>query len=73
MKLKKLILMSTSIVGMGLVIPTAIRVNQSNNNHSITKLRHSNNSVLSKVAKNYQANLINCSSYIYRDKLWRYI
>ena len=51
MKLKKIILMSTSIVSMGLVIPTAIRVNQSNNNHFITKLRHSNNNVLLKVAR----------------------
>ena len=38
MKLKKIILMSSSIVGLGLLIPTAVRVNQYNTDNSPTQL-----------------------------------
>ena len=51
MKLKKMILMSTSVVGMGLLIPTAIRVNQYNHYDHPKQSNKLNKSILSEGLK----------------------
>ena len=51
MKFKKIILMSSSIVGLGVLIPTAIRVNQYNHDNSSTQLGKITLSNGSKIAR----------------------